>query len=82
MMINHDKDCELLGGYHGCKCEIRARGRHHVLAELDSYICDQHPEDSHYLMVLSDKMNQALHEVDMEQERLSSRLKPDQTPNT
>lgn len=28
--MSHDKDCELLGGFHGCKCKDRALNNHYT----------------------------------------------------
>ena len=38
--------------------------RHHAMKELDDWICGQHPEDSHTLMLYADRMNQALQYID------------------
>ena len=38
--------------------------RHPAMKELDAWICNQHPEDSHTLMLYADRMNEALHRLD------------------
>jgi hypothetical protein len=41
-----------------------SNGRHSAMKELDAWIVEQHPEDSHTLMVTADKMNDALIRLD------------------
>ena len=38
--------------------------RHPAMKELDAWICEQHPEDSHTLMLYADRMNAALLRLD------------------
>ena len=81
-METHDQNCELLGGFHGCKCWLRARGRHDAMKSLDDWYLQQHPEDQHGVDPLMDKMNEALHTVDREQERMAARSRQNDLAQT
>ena len=48
-----------------------SNGRHSAMKELDAWIVEQHPEDSHTLMLYADKMNDALIKLDAPNEKLS-----------
>lgn len=41
-----------------------SNGRHSAMKDLDAWIVEQHPEDSHTLMATADKMNDALIKLD------------------
>lgn len=71
----HDKDCELYGGFHACKCWLRTRGDHPAMADLREWYCQQHPEDAHSVDPLFDKLHEALHRIDREQEQLAARMR-------
>jgi hypothetical protein len=74
-METHDQECELMGGFHGCKCWLRGRGRHSAMKSLDDWYGQQHEEDRFNLAPLMDRMHEALHIVDREQERMSARVR-------
>ena len=72
----HDGQCELYGGWHSCKCWLRQRGRHPAMFMLDEWREEQHPLDRAAVDTLMEQMNEALHRVDYEQEKLATRTKP------
>lgn len=46
-----------------------SNGRHSAMKELDAWIVEQHPEDSHALMLYADKMNDALLKLEAPNDR-------------
>jgi len=75
-MNEHDEQCELYGGWHSCKCWLRARGRHPAMDLLYKWRDKQHPTDRVSVDALMEQMNEALHRVDRDQEEREQRLRP------
>jgi len=74
--IQHDPKCELLGGFHSCKCAIRSRGQHPALYTVADWWRGQNPKDQKTVVGLMDKLNEEMHRIDIKQESLSELQRP------
>lgn len=72
----HDEKCELYGGFHTCKCWLRARGHHPALNAVREWYFAQHPEDQHCVEDHIDRLEESMHRIDREQEQRERRMRP------
>ena len=80
--MNHDKDCERLGGFHGCKCWLRATGEHKALAGVREWSNQQAPEDQRALVPLIEQLNETMHLIDLKQATLREMSREQYSPKT
>lgn len=75
-MSNHDGKCELLGGFHKCRCWLRELGYHPAMKSVLEWNERQNENDQAAARQQIELMNEWMHTVDRQQGLLRSQLRP------